>query len=83
MYVPITILLDFGAHVLMLGKIACISLEVWRSKLETYPFKIQTSLGGANDRSYFMTKESLSVHLKHDDARDSSQFEICICRLIC
>jgi hypothetical protein len=46
---------------LMLGKSACIGLGVRRSELDLCPFHIQTSLGGANDRSHFMTHERLSV----------------------
>jgi hypothetical protein len=31
------------------------------SELESCPFQIQTSLGGASDKSHFMTHERLSV----------------------
>jgi hypothetical protein len=43
-----------------LGKATCIGLGK-RSELEPCPFQIQTSLGGASDRSNFMTRERLSV----------------------
>lgn len=72
-YVPARVLLDSNAQPLMLG----ISLEVRRSELEPCIFKIQTSLRGASDRSYFMIKKSVSVQLRHDDARDRSEFRIC------
>jgi len=55
------VLLDYGAQPLMLGKATCIGLGIQRSKLESCPFQIQTSLGGANDRFHFMTRERLSV----------------------
>jgi hypothetical protein len=60
-YKPNHVLLDFGAQTLMLGKAACIGLGIRRSKLEPCPFQIQTSLGGASDRSHFMTHERLLV----------------------
>jgi hypothetical protein len=60
-YRPDRVLLDCGAQPLMLGKAACIGLGIRRSELEPCPFQIQTSLGGANDRSYFMTHERLSL----------------------
>lgn len=44
--------------------------------MEPYSFKIETLLDSVNDRSYFMTKESVSMQLKHDDACASSQFGI-------
>ncbi|OAE29984.1 hypothetical protein AXG93_669s1340 [Marchantia polymorpha subsp. ruderalis] len=37
---------------------------------------IQTSLGGTSDMSYMMTKERISVQLRHDHAQDSSQFGV-------
>ncbi|OAE29894.1 hypothetical protein AXG93_773s1340 [Marchantia polymorpha subsp. ruderalis] len=37
---------------------------------------IQTSLDGTGNRSYFMTREHISVQLRHDHARDSAQFGI-------
>ncbi|PTQ43569.1 hypothetical protein MARPO_0024s0079, partial [Marchantia polymorpha] len=61
---------------LMLGKIACISLGVRRSELEPCPFQIQTSLGGTSDRSYRMTRECISVQLRHGHAEDSSLFGV-------
>ncbi|PTQ44536.1 hypothetical protein MARPO_0020s0163, partial [Marchantia polymorpha] len=64
-YVPTRVLLDSGAQPLMLGKI-----------LEPCPFQIQTSLGGTSDRSYRMTKERISVQLRHGHAQDSSQFGV-------
>ncbi|OAE34633.1 hypothetical protein AXG93_3267s1000 [Marchantia polymorpha subsp. ruderalis] len=75
-YVPARVLLDSGAQPLMLGKIACISLGVRRSELEPCPFQIQTSLGGTSDRSYRMTRERISVQLRHGHAQDSSQFGV-------
>ncbi|OAE29393.1 hypothetical protein AXG93_4831s1550 [Marchantia polymorpha subsp. ruderalis] len=36
----------------------------------------QTSLGGASDRSYFMTRESIAVQLRHDHPHDSSLFGV-------
>ncbi|PTQ34011.1 hypothetical protein MARPO_0084s0073, partial [Marchantia polymorpha] len=75
-YVPARVLLDSGAQPLMLGKAACISLGIRRSELEPCPFQIQTSLGGASNRSYFMTRESIAVQLRHDHPHDSSQFGV-------
>ncbi|BBM99110.1 hypothetical protein Mp_1g18790 [Marchantia polymorpha subsp. ruderalis] len=75
-YVPARVLVDSGAQPLMLGKAACISLGIRILELEPCPFKIQTSLGGASDRSYFMTKESIAVQLRHDHAHNSSQFGV-------
>ncbi len=66
------VLLDSGAQPLMLGKAACISLGIRRSKLEPCPFQIQTSLGGTNDRSNFITHERLSMQMRPDHA-DSSR----------
>jgi hypothetical protein len=51
------VLLDSSAQPLMLGKAACIGLGIQRSELEPCPFQIQTSLGGASDKSNFMTCE--------------------------
>ncbi len=62
-YRPDRVLLDSGAQPLMLGKVACISLGIRRSKLEPCPFQIQTSFGGASDRFHFMTREISSVHI--------------------
>ncbi|OAE29706.1 hypothetical protein AXG93_509s1590 [Marchantia polymorpha subsp. ruderalis] len=76
MYVLARVLLDSGAQPLMLGKAACISLGIRRSELEPCPFQIQTSLGGASNRSYFMTRESIAVQLRHDHPHDSSQFGV-------
>ncbi|PTQ39138.1 hypothetical protein MARPO_0047s0110 [Marchantia polymorpha] len=75
-YVPTRVLLDSGAQPLMLGKIACISLGVRRSELEPCPFQIQTSLGGTSDRSYRMTRECISMQLRHGHAQDSLQFGV-------
>ncbi len=61
MYRPDRVLLDFGAQPLMLGKVTCIGLGIRRLELEPCPFQVQTSLGGANDKSHFMTRERLSV----------------------
>jgi hypothetical protein len=61
MYKLDRILLDSGAQPLMLGKATCIGLGIRRLELESCPFQIQTSLGGTNDRSHFMTRERLSV----------------------
>jgi hypothetical protein len=57
----------------MLGKVACIGLGIQRSELESCPFQIQTSLGGASDRSHFMTHERLSVQKRSDHATYSSR----------
>ncbi|BBM98434.1 hypothetical protein Mp_1g13510 [Marchantia polymorpha subsp. ruderalis] len=75
-YVPARVLLGSGAQPLMLGKAACVSLGIRRSELEPCPFLIQTSLGGASNRLYFMTRESIAVQLRHDHAHDSSQFGV-------
>jgi hypothetical protein len=60
-YRPDRVLLDSGAQPLMLEKAACIGLGIRRLELEPCPFQIQTSLGGAIDRSHFMTRERLSM----------------------
>jgi hypothetical protein len=39
-YRPNRVLLDFGAQLLMLGKVACIGLGIRRLKLELCPFQI-------------------------------------------
>jgi hypothetical protein len=70
------ILLDFGAQPLMLGKATCIGLGIRRLDLEPCPFQIQTSLGGVNDRSHFMTRERLSMKMKLDHATDSSRLGV-------
>ncbi len=70
-YKPNRVLLDSSAQPLMLGKVACIGLGIWRSELEPCPFQIQTSLGGANDRSHFITHERLSMQMKPNHATDS------------
>jgi hypothetical protein len=57
----------------MLGKASCIGLGIRRSKLEPCPFQIQTSLGGASDRSHFMALEKLLVQMKPDHVTDSSR----------
>ncbi|BBN08850.1 hypothetical protein Mp_4g14970 [Marchantia polymorpha subsp. ruderalis] len=75
-YVPARVLLDSDAQPLMLGKAACISLGIRRSELKPCPFQIQTSLGGVSDRSYFMTKVSIAVQLRHDHPHDSSLFGV-------
>jgi len=75
-YRPDQVLLDSGAQPLMLGKAACISLGIWRSELEPCPFQIQTSLGGASDRSNFMTRERLLVQIKLDHVTDSSRLGV-------
>jgi len=72
-YKPDRVLLDSGAQPLMLGKAACIGLDIRRLELELCPFQIQTSLGGATDRSNFMTRERLSVQMKPDHVTDSSR----------
>jgi hypothetical protein len=64
------VLLDSGAQPLMLGKATCIGL------LEPCPFQIQTSLGGANDRSHLMTHERLLVQMKPDHATNSFRLGI-------
>jgi hypothetical protein len=70
-YRPYWVLLDSGAQPLMLGKAACISLNIRRSELKPCPFQIQTSLGGASDRSHFMTRERLSMQMRPDHATNS------------
>jgi hypothetical protein len=75
-YKPDRVLLDSGAQPLMLGKAACIGLGIRRSELELCPFQIQTSLGGAIDRSNFMTRERLSVQMKPDHVTDSSRLGV-------
>jgi hypothetical protein len=75
-YRPDRVLLDSGAQPLMLGKATCIGLGIRRSELEPCPFQIQTSLGGANDRSNFMTREKLSVQMRLDHATYSSRLGV-------
>jgi hypothetical protein len=75
-YKPDRVLLDSGAQPLMLGKAACIGLGIRRLELELCPFQIQTSLGGATDRSNFMTRERLSVQMKPDHVTDSSRLGV-------
>ncbi|CAK9260459.1 unnamed protein product [Sphagnum jensenii] len=75
-YKPDRVLLDSGAQPLMLGKAACIGLGIRRSELELCPFQIQTSLGGATDRSNFMTRERLLVQMKPDHVTDSSRLGV-------
>jgi hypothetical protein len=77
-YRPDRVLLDSGAQPLMLGKATCIGLGIWRSELEPCPFQIQTSLGGASDRSNFMTRERLSVQMKPDHVTNSSRLGVTI-----
>jgi hypothetical protein len=60
----------------MMGKVACIGLGIWRSEFEPCPFEIQTSPGGASDRSHFMTRERLSMQIKPDHATDSSRLGV-------
>ncbi len=78
MYRPDRVLLDFGAQPLMLGKASCIGLSIRRSKLELCPFQIRTSLGGASDRSHFMTRERLSVQMKSNHVTDSSRLGVIV-----
>jgi hypothetical protein len=75
-YRPHQVLLDSGAQPLMLGRVACIGLGIQRSELELCPFQIQTSLGGASDKSHFMSRERLSVQMKPDHATDSSRLGV-------
>jgi hypothetical protein len=77
-YRPDQVLLDSVAQPLMLGKVACIGLGIWRSELEPCPFQIQTSLGGASDRSHFMTRERLSVQMRVNHAIDSSKLGVIV-----
>ncbi len=67
-YTPNWVLLDFSAQPLMLGKATCISLGIQRPELKSCSFQIQTSLGGANDRSHFMTRERFSMQMKPEHA---------------
>ncbi len=62
----------------MLRKATCIGLGIRRSELKPCPFQIQTSLGGANDRSNFMTREKLSVQMRPDHATNSSKLGVTI-----
>jgi hypothetical protein len=62
----------------MLGKAACIGLGIRRSELEPCPFQIQTSVGGASDRSNFMTREKLSMQMKPDHVTDNSRLGVTI-----
>jgi hypothetical protein len=78
MYRPDRVLLDSGAQPLMLGKATCIGLGIRRPELEPCPFQIQTSLGGASDRSNFMTCERLSVQMKPDHVTDNSRLEVIV-----
>jgi len=75
-YKPDRVLLDSSAQPLMLGKVTCIGLGIQRSELELCPFQIQTSLGGATDRSNFMTRERLSMQMKSDHVIDSSRLGV-------
>jgi hypothetical protein len=75
-YRPDRVLLDSGAQPLMLGKATCIGLGIRRSELESCPFQIQTSLGGASDRCNFMTRERLSMQMKPDHVTDSSRLGV-------
>jgi hypothetical protein len=75
-YRPDWVLLDSGAQPLMLGKAACIGLGIQGLEHEPFPFQIQTSLGGASDRSHFMTRERLLVQMKLDHATDSSRLGV-------
>jgi hypothetical protein len=77
-YKPDRVLLDSGAQPLMLGKASCIGLGIRKLELELCPFQIQTSLGGATDRSNFMTRERLSVQMKLDHVTDSSRLGVTI-----
>ncbi len=75
-YKPYRVLLDSSAQPLMLGKAACIGLGIRRSELELCPFQIQTSLGGATDRSNFMTHERLLMQMKPDHVTNSSRLGV-------
>ncbi len=77
-YRPDRVLLDSGAQPFMLGKTTCIGLGIRRLEFEPCPFQIQTSLGGASDRSHFMTCERLLVQMKSDHAIDSSRLGVIV-----
>jgi hypothetical protein len=62
----------------MLGKAACIGFCIRRSELEPCPFQIQTSLGGASDRSHFMTHERLSMQMRSNHVIDNSRLGMTI-----
>ncbi len=47
-------------------------------ELEPCPFQIQTSLGGATDKSNFMTRERLSMQMKSDHVTDSSRLGVTV-----
>jgi hypothetical protein len=66
----------------MLGKAACIGLGIRRLEFESCPFQIQTSLGGASDKSHFMTRERLSVQMKLDHATGSSRLGVIVVVII-
>jgi hypothetical protein len=53
-------------------------LGIWRLELEPCPFQIQTSRGGASDRSHFMTRERLWMQMKLDHATDSSRLGVTV-----
>ncbi len=74
-YRPNRVLLNSSAQPLMLGKATCIGLGIRRLELEPCPFQIQTSLGGASDRSHFMTRERLSMQMKLGHATDTLSWE--------
>ncbi len=77
-YRPDRVLLDSSAQPLMLGKATCIGLGIRRLELKPCPFQIQTSLGGANDMSNFMTREKLSMQMRPDHATDSSRLGVTV-----
>jgi hypothetical protein len=60
-YRPNWVLSNSGVEPLMLRKVACIGFGIQMSELEPCPFQIQTSLGGASDKSHFMTRERSSM----------------------
>ncbi len=77
-YRPDRVLLDSSAQRLMLRKATCISLGIRRLELKLCPFQIQTTLGGASDRSHFMTHERLSVQMRPDHATNSSRLGVTV-----
>jgi hypothetical protein len=77
-YRPDRVLLDSSAQPLMLGKATCINLGIQMLELESCPFQIQTSLGGANDRFHFMTRERLSMQMRLNHVTDSSRLGVII-----
>ncbi|OAE25150.1 hypothetical protein AXG93_3217s1680 [Marchantia polymorpha subsp. ruderalis] len=77
---------EVGVHMPDPSQHRCTALDVGQDNLHEFGssevllepclFQIQTSLGGTNDRSYMMSRERISVQVRHDHAQDSSQFGV-------